>query len=205
MTIHSPQDEDMAVKIPAVRKYVTITSETVMDEGHDIRHPVRRAAAMAVITNPFAGHYARDLSVLVEMGATLGAELSRRAMVALGDVRADGYGKGAIVGEGGALEHAAALLHPAMGAPLRASLGGGRALIPSAKKMGGMGCALDVPTGHKDAAFVRSHFDAMEVRVQDAPRHDEIVVAVVLTCGGRPLSRVGGLAAQDIQGEDGLR
>ncbi len=115
------------------------------------------------------------------------------------------YGKAAIVGEDGELEHAAAILHPKLGAPLRQAVGGGAALVPSAKKRGGMGAAIDVPLGHKDAAYVRSHFDAMEIRVPDAPRRDEIVVAVVVTDGGRPLPRIGGLRADEIEGRDGLR
>jgi hypothetical protein len=103
------------------------------------------------------------------------------------------------------MEHAAALLHPKLGAPVRAALGGGAALIPSSKKRGGPGVLIDIPLGHKDAAFVRSHFDGMEVRVTDAPRAREIVVALALTDGGRPLPRVGGLTAGEIKGEDGLR
>ena len=113
--------------------------------------------------------------------------------------------KAAIVGEAGELEHAAAILHPKLGAPLRAAVEKGAALVPSAKKRGGMGTTIDVPLGHKDAAFVRSHFDAMEARVSDAPRAQEIVVAVVVTDSGRPLPRIGGLQVHEIQGQDGLR
>src|SRR3989442_14077499 len=115
------------------------------------------------------------------------------------------YGKAAIVGEAGELEHAAAILHPKLGAPLRKAVEKGAALVPSAKKMGGLGTAIDVPLGHKDAAFVRSHFDAVEIRIPDAPRADEIVVAVALTDSGRPLARVGGLQTSEVKGEDGLR
>jgi hypothetical protein len=109
------------------------------------------------------------------------------------------------VGEGGEIEHAAAILHPKLGAPMRAVIGGGAALVPSAKKRATMGAPIDVPLGHRNAAFVRSHFDAMEVRIADAPRPNEILVVVVLTDNGRPLARVGGLAARDILGQDGLR
>ena len=119
--------------------------------------------------------------------------------------KAHSFGKAAIVGEAGELEHAAAILHPKLGTPVRKVLGKGPALIPSAKKMGGPGTAIDVPLGHKDAAFVRSHFDAIEARVPDAPRAGEIVVAIVVTDSGRPLPRVGGLTANEIKGEDGLR
>jgi hypothetical protein len=133
--------------------------------------------------------------------------LGERAVRALGIAPADvhSYGKAAIVGEDGELEHAAAILHPKLGAPLRVAVEQGAALVPSAKKRGGMGAAIDVPLGHKNAAFVRSHFDAMEIRVPDAPRRGEIVVAVVVTDSGRPLPRIGGLAAHEIVGKDGLR
>src|SRR5690606_20505453 len=116
-----------------------------------------------------------------------------------------GYGKAALVGENGALEHAAAILQPKMGAPFRKVLGKGAALIPSSKKRGGPGAVLDIPLGHKDAAYVRSHFDGMEVQINDAPRAGGIMVAVAVTLGGRPLPRVGGLKANEVKGEDGLR
>jgi hypothetical protein len=137
----------------------------------------------------------------------LGALLTERAVAALGirGEAAESYGKAAIVGERGELEHAAAILHPRMGKPVRAALNKGAALIPSAKKMGGPGTSIDVPLGHKDAAFVRSHFDAMELRLADAPRADEILVAIVVTDAGRPLPRIGGLTKQQIEGKDGLR
>ena len=117
----------------------------------------------------------------------------------------DSEGKAAIVGEHGELEHAAAILHPRLGKPLRDQVGGGAALVPSAKKMGGPGTAIDVPLGHKDAAYVRTHFDALEVRVNDSPRANEIMVVVAVTDSGRPLPRVGGLTTDEIKGEDGLR
>ena len=118
---------------------------------------------------------------------------------------AESYGKAALVGENGELEHAAAILHPKLGAPLRKAVQKGAALVPSSKKRGGMGTVLDVPLGHKDAAYVRSHFDGMEVRISDAPRANEILVAVAVTDSGRPLPRVGGLAKDEAKGEDGLR
>lgn len=191
----------------AIRKIVTVCDETLSEMGRAVSPPVRRAAALAVIANPFAGRYVEDLEPLVAIGEELGALLVRRAVAALGlpGDAVQSYGKAALVGEEGELEHAAALLHPRMGAPVRAALGGGAALIPSAKKRGGPGTPLDIPLGHKDAAFVRSHFDGMEVRVNDAPRAGEILVAVVVTSGGRPLPRVGGLTVDGIKGEDGLR
>ena len=190
-----------------IRKIVTVVDETLTEMDRPVTPPVRRAAAIAVIENPFAGRYVEDLSPLVEIGDELGKLLSERAVAALGIAgdRCESYGKAALVGENGELEHAAALLHPKMGAPVRKTLGKGAALIPSSKKRGGPGAELDIPLGHKDAAFVRSHFDGMQVSVTDAPRAGEIMVAVAVTTGGRPLPRVGGLTKTEIKGEDGLR
>mgnify|MGYP001767159525 FL=1 len=190
-----------------IRKLVTWVEETRREAGHKIAPPTRKAAAIAVIENPFAGRFAEDLEPLMAIGEELGGILGERAVAALGvsPERIESYGKAAIVGEAGELEHAAAILHPRLGAPLRKAVQKGAALVPSAKKMGGIGAAIDVPLGHKDAAFVRSHFDAMEVRLADAPRAGEILVAVVLSDSGRPLARVGGLTVADIKGEDGLR
>ncbi len=191
----------------ALRKLVTILDETRQEMGRAVLPPVRRAVACAVIANPFAGRYAESLEDLVAQGEELGALLAERAIAALGVPGSEvhSFGKAAVVGEAGELEHAAALLHPRMGAPVRAALGRGPALIPSAKKAGGPGTAIDVPLGHKDAAFVRSHFDAIEARVPDAPRAAEILVCLALTTGGRPLPRIGGLTVDGIEGKDGLR
>jgi hypothetical protein len=191
----------------SVRKLITIIDEVHREMGREISPPTRRAAAVAVIDNPFAGRFENDLSDLMTIGEELGALLTQKCVAALGieGGSAESYGKAAIVGEAGELEHAAAILHPKMGTPVRKVLKKGAALIPSAKKMGGPGTAIDVPLGHKDAAFVRSHFDAMEVRVNDAPREREIVVVIAVTDSGRPLARVGGLAKHEIKGEDGLR
>ena len=193
--------------MPAIiRKIIVTLDETHREAGQEVSPPTRRAVACAVIENPFAGRYVADLAPLIEIGAELGDLQTRHCLAALGieGPKAESFGKAAIVGEKGELEHAAALLHPKMGAPVRAALGKGPALIPSAKKMGTLGTAIDVPLGHKDAAFVRSHFDAIEARVSDAPRADEIVVAIAITASGRPLARVGGLAKHEIKGEDGL-
>jgi hypothetical protein len=190
-----------------IRKIVTFVDETHIEQGQPVAPPLRRAAAVAVIENPFAGKYQEDLAELIDMGEELGGLLAERAVAALGIAGSavESYGKAAAVGENGELEHAAALLHPKLGAPFRKVLGKGAALIPSSKKRGSLGVVLDVPLGHKDAAFVRSHFDGMEVRVSDAPRANEIMVAVAVTSGGRPLPRVGGLKVSEIKGEDGLR
>jgi amino acid synthesis protein len=190
-----------------IRKIATFVEETRSEMGRPIDPPTRRAAAVAVIENPYAGKYVEDLSELMTIGEELGELLTLRAVAALGipTPGVESYGKAAAVGENGEIEHAAAILHPKLGAPVRRVLGKGAALIPSSKKRGGMGVALDIPLGHKDAAFVRSHFDGMEVRINDAPRADEIVVAVAVTDSGRPLARVGGLTKDQIKGEDGLR
>ena len=190
-----------------IRKIVVQVDELRSEMGREVSPPVRKALAMAVIENPYAGRYSENLDELVAIGEELGALLGERCVKALGIApgQAQSYGKAAIVGEAGELEHAAAILHPKLGAPLRKAVEKGAALVPSSKKRGGLGTAIDVPLGHKDAAFVRSHFDAMEARVSDAPRADEIVVAVVVTDSGRPLPRIGGLQVHEIKGEDGLR
>lgn len=190
-----------------IRKIIVQTDEVRVEMGREVNPPVRKALAMAVIENPCAGRYVENLDELTAIGEELGALLGARCVQALGiePGQAHSYGKAAIVGEAGELEHAAAILHPKLGAPLRVAVEKGAALVPSSKKMGGLGTAIDVPLGHKDAAYVRSHFDAMEARVADAPRAHEIVVAIVVTDSGRPLARIGGLQAADIQGVDGLR
>src|SRR6218665_39808 len=190
-----------------IRKIIVQTDEVRVEMGRDIQPPVRKALALAVIDNPCAGRYVENLDALVAIGEELGALLGQRCVQALGIApeQAHSYGKAAIVGEAGELEHAAAVLHPKLGAALRSVLGKGAAIVPSSKKIGGLGTAIDVPLGHKDAAYVRSHFDAIEARVADAPRANEIVVAIAVTDSGRPLPRIGGLDAAGIQGLDGLR
>jgi Amino acid synthesis len=191
----------------SIRKIIVQVDETRIEMGKTIAPPTRRALAMAVINNPYAGSYSENLDELIAIGEELGALLGQKCVQALGIApgQAHSYGKAAIVGEAGELEHAAAILHPKLGAPLRVAVEKGAALVPSSKKRGGLGTAIDVPLGHKDAAFVRSHFDAMEARVSDAPRANEIVVAVVVTDSGRPLARIGGLQTHEIKGLDGLR
>ncbi len=190
-----------------IRKIVTVVEETHEEAGQSIAPATRRAAAIAVIENPFAGRFEADLEPLMAIGEELGGLLGDACVVALGisPAAAESYGKAALVGENGELEHAAAILHPRLGAPLRTAVEKGAALVPSNKKRGGMGHPLDVPLGHKDAAYVRSHFDGMEVSVNDAPRANEILVAVAVTDSGRPLPRVGGLTHAEAEGKDGLR
>lgn len=190
-----------------IRKIAIFVEEVREEMGKQVSPPTRKAAAVAVIANPFAGKYVEDLDELMTIGEELGDLLGRKAVEALGikPAQVESYGKAALVGENGELEHAAAILHPKLGKPLRAAVEKGAALVPSSKKRGGPGQVLDIPLGHKDAAFVRSHFDGMEVQINDAPRAGEILVAVAVTDSGRPLPRVGGLKASEIEGKDGLR
>ncbi|WP_164658361.1 amino acid synthesis family protein [Tropicibacter sp. Alg240-R139] len=190
-----------------IRKIAVNVEETHIEAGRNIAPATRKAVAVAVIANPYAGTYEEDLTPLMDMGAELGAILGKKCVEALRITpeQAESYGKSAMVGENGELEHAAALLHPKLGAPLRKEVEKGAALVPSSKKMGSPGQVLDVPLGHKDAAYVRSHFDGIEVRLNDAPRANEIMVAVAVTDSGRPLPRVGGLTREDAEGKDGLR
>ncbi len=190
-----------------IRKIVTVVEDTFEEGGQEILPPTRRAAAVAVIENPFAGIYQGDLETLMAIGEELGSLLGKKCVAALGVTpqAVQSYGKAALVGENGELEHAAAILHPRLGKPLRSAVEKGAALVPSNKKRGGMGHPLDVPLGHKDAAYVRSHFDGMEVRINDAPKANEILVAIAVADSGRPLPRVGGLAHEEVEGEDGLR
>lgn len=193
-------------KKPEIRKIYTFVEETHADGKVTLDTPTRKAAAAVVFKNPFVGTYQEDLSLLYDWSETLGEMLTKKAVAALGIApeAVHSYGKGAIVGPHGELEHCAAMMHPALGKPMRDNVGGGKALIPSAKKRGFPGAAIDVPVHYKDAAFVRSHFDAMEVRLPDAPLGNELVLIVVVTDSGRPAARVGGLTVEDATCEDGL-
>ncbi|WP_281018656.1 MULTISPECIES: amino acid synthesis family protein [unclassified Minwuia] len=190
-----------------IRKIAVFIEEIHQEMGQTISPPTRKAAAVAVIANPLAGRFEEDLEPLMAIGEELGGLLGDRCVTALGitPAQAESYGKAALVGVDGELEHAAAILHPRLGKPLRAAVEKGAALVPSSKKRGGPGQVLDVPLGHKGAAYVRSHFDGMEVMLSDAPRANEILVAVAVTDSGRPLPRVGGLTAAEAEGKDGLR
>lgn len=192
---------------PEVRSIYTIVEETHVDGVKSLDKPTRKAASAAVFKNPYAGQYVEDLTLLYDFSIELGEILTKKAVAALGIApdQVESYGKAAISGLNGEREHCAALMHPALGKPIRDNVGGGKALLPSAKKLGGPGCAIDLPLGHKDAAYVRSHFDAMEVRIPDAPKDDELVLIVGVTDSGRPFPRIGGLTVDEVKGEDGLR
>lgn len=190
-----------------IRKLLVVVEETHAEMDRAINPPTRKAAAIAVLKNPFAGRYVEDLTPLMDLGEELGGLLGNKARQALGIApeQAESYGKACIVGMRGELEHAGAILHPKLGKPFRDALGRGLALIPSVKKRGHAGCTIDVPLNHKDAAFIRSHFDGMTVSVPDAPAGDELVVVLVVTDSGRPLPRIGGLTKDQAKYEDGLR
>lgn len=190
----------------AVRKKLTCVEEIYHEGGPVAAKPLRRAAVLAVIRNPFAGSYVSNIEGFMDDLKPLGLEMARTLVAALGGdpKNVEGYGKGAIVGSAGEIEHGA-LWHVPGGYAMREVLGGAKAIVASTKKVGGPGTRLDVPITHINASYVRSHFDAMEVGMNDAPRADEILLALVMTTGGRVHARVGGLKASEIKGEDGLR
>ena len=183
-----------------IRKIVTTLEETLIEGDVVLPAPTRKVAAAAVVSNSASGRYVENLDELIALGEELGDLLPRRAVALLGipGDQVESFGKAVIVGAEGEFEHAAAIMHPKLGAPFRVVLGKGDALIPSAKKRAKVGAVIDVPLGHKDHARVRSHFDAMEIRIPDAPRAHEMVVAIAITDSGRPLARVGGLRKEDI-------
>jgi hypothetical protein len=189
-----------------IRKRVVCVEEIFHEGGPVAEKPLRRAATIAVIRNPFAGAYVASIEGFMEELKPLGLEMARQLVAALGgDAKVvEGYGKGAIVGSAGELEHGA-LWHVPGGYAMREVLGGAKAIVASSKKVGGPGTRLDVPITHINASYVRSHFDSMEVGVNDAPRADELLLVLVMTTGARVHARVGGLKASEIKGEDGLR
>jgi hypothetical protein len=188
-----------------VRKTLLVLEEIFHEGGPATQKPLKRVAALTVIRNPFANAYVENIQPFMEDLKPLGLEMSRRIVGTLGDPKVvEGYGKGAIVGSAGELEHGA-LWHAPGGYGMREVLGGAKAIVASTKKVGGPGTRLDVPVTHINASYVRSHFDAMEVGITDAPRADEIVLALVMTTGPRIHARSGGLKTSEIKGEDGLR
>ncbi len=188
-----------------VRKIAVYVEETLHDGGPPLQHPVRKAWAAAVVKNPYAGRYADDIMPMMEALKPLGLELSRRLVEALGGAgKIDAYGKGVIVGSAGEIEHSA-LWHVPGGYAMREILGRALAIVPSACKMGAIGANLDLPIHHKDACYVRSHFDAITIMIPDAPRADELVLSLTMASGGRPHARAGGLKASEIAKMDGQR
>ena len=190
----------------AVRKYSVTVEEIFHEGGPAVATPLKRGAAVAVIANPFAGRYVEDIQGFMDDLKPFGLAMAQRLLAAMGgDAKAiQGYGKGAIVGANGELEHGA-LWHVPGGYAMRELLGDAKSIVPSTKKVGGPGTRLDIPVTHVNASYVRSHFDAFEIGVTDAPKADELLFALVMTTGSRIHARVGGLKASEIKGEDGLR
>lgn len=189
-----------------IRKVSTTVEEVYHEGGLPVAHPIKRGSVVVVLENPYAGRFVEDLTPFMDALKPLGLKLANRLIDALGGDPAEitSYGKGAIVGEDGELEHGATW-HVAGGYAMREALGKALAIVPSSKKVGGIGSRMEIPITHKDASYVRSHFDAMEVGVADAPRRAEILFALVMTTGGRVHARLGGLAVEDISENDGLR
>jgi hypothetical protein len=190
----------------AVRKYAVTVEEIYHEGGPAAAVPLKRGAALAVIANPYAGRYVEDIQGFMDDLKPFGLAMAQRLLAAMGgDAKAiQGYGKGAIVGAAGELEHGA-LWHVPGGYAMRELLGDAKAIVPSTKKVGGPGTRLDIPVTHVNASYVRSHFDSFEIGITDAPRADELLFALVMTTGPRIHARVGGLKASEIKGEDGLR
>lgn len=194
-------------KEPDIRKLVTFREVIRSEGGKELEYPLIKCAVAAVIKNPFAGRYEEDLTLLMEYGEYLGEYLTKTAVniMRVDDVsQIETFGKACIVGLNGEHEHAAALMHPRLGAPMRRVLGAGKAVIPSAKKIAAAGATLDVPLLYKDAMLVRSHYDAITIRIPDAPLPDEVVVATAFSTGGRPHARIGGLTVSEVHNWNGL-
>ncbi|TDK43961.1 amino acid synthesis family protein [Antarcticimicrobium luteum] len=188
-----------------LRKTMILIEDIHHEGGPPPALPRRRAAILAVVKNPFAGTYTEDLQSAMDDLKPLGLMMTDRLIEAMGGIKGiDGYGKAGLAGEGGELEHTA-LWHVPGGYAMRERLGAARAIVPSAMKVGGPGTRIDVPLGHINAAYVRSHFDAMEVGIPDGPRAGELLFALAMSRGGRIHHRMGGLAVEDVKGEDGLR
>lgn len=190
----------------SIRKIATALEEIHHEGGPAAATPLLRGAAMAVIENPFAGRYVPDIQAFMEDLKPLGLDLAQRLLRLLGGypARVEAYGKGAVIGSAGELEHGA-LWHAPGGYAMREVLGSTKAIVPSAKKVGGVGARLDVPVAHVNASYVRSHFDSMEVGLNDSPRANEMMLVLVMTTGPRVHARSGGLAASEVKGEDGLK
>ncbi|WPO43868.1 amino acid synthesis family protein [Tardiphaga sp. 42S5] len=189
-----------------IRRLLCFTDHKEVEAGHRHDQPLRRVAAVAIVANPYAGRYVGDLSEAIAASVEVGAVLAKLAVEAMGSYKVESYGKGGVVGLGGELEHANAMLTTTFATPLREAVGGAEAWIPSFTKLAAPGCLIDVPLAHKDALYVRSHYDGVSVTLPpDAPAADEVALIVCLANRGRLNARVGGLNARDIGGKDGLR
>ncbi len=187
-----------------IRKTVVFVEEVRSEKGHQVRPPILKVAVAAILENPFAGKDQYDLAPLVEASEGVGREITAKAVPLLGPLKPVSYGKAAIVGLDGEQEHGVALLTTIFGNVMREAAGGGKAWISSMTKRAAPGAAIDIPLAHKDALYVRSHYDGITVFLPDAPLPDEIAVICAYATGGRPRARVGGLSADKIKGDDGL-
>lgn len=194
-----------------LRKFVATVEETYHDGGSALARPVVKAAVGGVIANPYAGRHVEDIQPMMKALEPLAVDLTERVMKLLGAKGSDleAYGKGAIVGLAGELEHAA-LWHQPSGFGIRHAIhqskgGGAKSIVPSTVKVASAGARIDIPLHHVTAAYVRSHFDAIEFCVPDGPKSEEIVFIVAASIGGRPHARVGGLTPADIKLGDGQR
>jgi hypothetical protein len=193
-----------------IHKSAILVEDILTEMGKKLVRPIRRVASIAVIQNPYSGGYTADLSVLYDFGEMLAKTLAKNALKAL-EVEpeaVESYGKGAIVGTAGEIEHGHAIIHPKFGSPVREALGGrehSKAGIPSTVKIGAPGTHVDIPLQCRMASLVRSHYDSFEVNLADAPKCDEILIALAMSNGGRPLARIGGLQKEQVKGLNGIR
>lgn len=188
-----------------LRRWFTLVDQKMVEEGKLAEPPLRKVAAVAIVENPYVGKFVEDLSPLIKASAALGQYLAKQAVEAIKPLSIQSYGKGAVVGIGGSQEHANALITTTFAEPLRAACGGGRAWISSFTKLAPPGVTIDIPLAHKDALYVRSHYDGMTITLPDAPLPDEIAVIVCVANRGRIAARSGGLKAEEVKGSDGLR
>ncbi len=187
-----------------LRRILTFLDEVRSQSGRDVAPPLRKAAAVGIVTNPFAGRFESDLSALAAASEAIGREICAIAVQLLAPDAAVSYGKAAVVGLDGEQEHGNAMLTTVFGNVMREAIGGGKAWISSMTKRAAPGATIDIPLAHKDALYVRSHYDGMAITLHDCPLPDEIAIIAVYATRGRPHHRVGGLAASDIKGIDGL-
>jgi hypothetical protein len=190
-----------------VRKWLTLTEETLANETGEFADgpALHKLVLGAVLQNPYAGEFSSNLDKLLKNSDKLGAEFGQRLIELSGKTEIVSYGKGCIVGTNGEYEHGNALLTTAFADPARDAVGGGKSWIPSTGKIGGPGTAIDLPLAHKDALYVRSHYDTITIAPPDCPRPDEIVILFAVATRGRLHARLGGLKAEDVKGQDGLR
>jgi hypothetical protein len=194
---------ETSAKMP-IKRLLTFLDEVRSADGRDVGPPLRKVAAVAIIDNPFAGRFVEDLSPLTRASEAIGQEICAIAVRLLAPDQAVSYGKAAVVGTNGEQEHGNAMLTTVFGNVMREAAGGGKAWISSMTKRAAPGAVIDIPLAHKDALYVRSHYDGMTLTLPDAPQRDEIAIIAVYATRGRPNQRVGGLSASDIKGQDGL-